>query len=103
MGAHMSEMGIIFSVQMIAFGVLIIVCSMVADYYSTNIINDIIAQAIPRIVDLPGADQITYVFYNPLITAVYSGFIMILTIIAIFVPIIAIRVMNPVNIIKSRQ
>ena len=103
MGAHMSEMGIIFSVQMIVFGVLIVVCSMVGDYYSTNIINDIIAQAIPRIVNLPGADQITYVFYNPLITAVCSGFIMLLTIIAIFVPIIAIRVMNPVNIIKSRQ
>ena len=103
MGAHMSEMGVIFSVQMIVFGLLIIVCSMIADYYSTNIINDIITKAIPRIVDLPGTDQITYVFYNPLITAVCSGFIMLLTIIAIIVPIIAIRVMNPVNIIKSRQ
>lgn len=103
MGAHMSELSFIFAIQMIVFGGLIIALSLVADYYSTNLINDIISNAIPRIVDIPGANTITYLYYNPVITSVSSGLIVVLTIAAIIVPLMAIRVMNPVNIIKSRQ
>ena len=76
---------------------------MFADYYSTNLINEIIANAIPRIVDIPGANDITYVKYNPAITSITSGAIMLLTMGSISVPLMAIRLMNPVNIIKSRQ
>ena len=82
---------------------IFVVGSMIADYYSTNLINDIISNAIPRIVDIPGANTITYLYYNPAITSVSSGLIMFLTIVSIIVPLTAIRVMNPVNIIKSRQ
>ena len=103
MGAHMFELSYIFSIQMIVFGILIVVGSMIADYYSTNIINDIIANAIPRIVNIPGANSITYLKYNPAITSITSGAIMLLTMGSISVPLMAIRLMNPVNIIKSRQ
>ena len=103
MGAHMFELSFIFAIQMIVFGILIVLGSMIADYYSTNLINDIISNAIPRIVDIPGANTITYLYYNPAITSVSSGLIMFLTIVSIIVPLTAIRVMNPVNIIKSRQ
>ena len=103
MGAHMFELSYIFSIQMIVFGLLIVVGSMIADYYSTNIINDIIANAIPRIVNIPGSNTITYLKYNPAITSITSGAIMLLTMGSISVPLMAIRLMNPVNIIKSRQ
>lgn len=102
MGAHMFELGIIFSVQMILFGGLVITAALFADYYTTNILNKLISGTIPKVVELPGADKITYVYFNPLITSVCSGLIMFLTIIAIFIPIIIIRKMNPVNIIKKR-
>ena len=103
MGAHMFELSFIFAIQMIVFGLLIIVASLFADYYCMNVINDIIANAIPRIVDIPGANEITYVYFNPIITTTCSGMIMVLTIVSIIVPLMAIRLMNPVNIIKSRQ
>ena len=103
MGAHMFELSFIFAIQMIVFGVLIIVASLFADRYCMNVINDIIANAIPRIVDIPGANEITYVYFNPIITTTCSGMIMVLTIISIIVPLMTIRLMNPVNIIKSRQ
>ncbi len=103
MGAHMSEMGYVYSFQSIVFGMLIISTSTVLDYMSTKILNKIIGTNIIKLIDLPGSDEMTYVFFSPEITSACSGLIVFLTFISILIPIIAIRVMNPVNIIKSRQ
>ena len=103
MGAHVSELGFIYSFQMIMFGALVIVLSLIGDYYSTNILNYIIRNNITNIVLYNGVEEISYVVFNPLFSAICSAIVMVLTMIAIIIPIVIIKVKNPVNIIKSRK
>lgn len=103
MGAHMGELGFIYSSQMILFGALTIVLSLLTDYYSTGIIDKIIVNNISKIISVSGVKEINYVVFNPVITAICIGLIVILTIISILIPIYTIKKANPVNIIKSRD
>lgn len=103
LGAHVSELGFIYSFQMIAFGALVIVLSQIGDYYSTNILNYIIRNNISNIVLYNGVEEISYVVFNPLFSSICSSIVMVLTMIAIIIPIVIIKVKNPVNIIKSRK
>ena len=103
MGAHIGEIGIIYGVQMIVFGVLIIGLSLLADYFTTNAINYLIVNNISKFLSVPGVSEITYIYFNPLITNYCSGVIVTLIIITIIMPIIIVRKKNPVDIIKSRK
>lgn len=103
MGAHVSELGFIYSFQMLSFGALVVVLSLIGDYYSTNILNYIIRNNITNIVLYNGVEEISYVVFNPLFSAICSAIVMVLTMIAIIIPIVIIKVKNPVNIIKSRK
>ena len=102
MGAHIGELAFIYSVQMIAFGTLVVTLSMVLDYYSVKILNQIIVNNIPKVIDIPGVSEITYVVFNPYISSICTGLVVLLTIVSIFVPIKTIKKTNPVKIIKSR-
>ena len=99
----MSEMAFIFSIQMVVFGILVIGLSLVFDLYSINILNSIIQNNIAKILDLPGVANMNYLIYNPAIVSSCTGLVVVLTIVSIFFPILTIRLMNPVNIIKARQ
>ena len=103
MGAHIGEIGIIYGVQMLVFGVLIIGLSLLADYFTTNAINYLIVNNISKFLSVPGVSEITYIYFNPLITNYCSGVIVTLIIITIIMPIIIVRKKNPVDIIKSRK
>ena len=102
MGAHIGELAFIYSVQMIVFGTLVVTLSMVLDYYSVKILNQIIVNNIPKVIDIPGVSEITYVVFNPYISSICTGLVVLLTIVSIFVPIKTIKKTNPVKIIKSR-
>jgi hypothetical protein len=102
MDAHIGELAFIYSMQMIVFGGLVISLSLVLDYNSVQILNYIIVNNIPKVLDIPGVSEITYVVFNPFISSVCTSLVVILTIFSIFVPIKTIRKTNPVNIIKSR-
>ena len=103
MGAHMSEMAFIFSIQMVVFGVLVIGLSLVLDLYSINVLNSVIQNNIAKILDLPGIANMNYLIYNPAIVSTCTGLVVVLTIVSLFFPILTIRLMNPVNIIKARH
>ena len=102
MGAHVGELAFIYSIQMIVFGALVITFSMILDYYSVKTLNQIIVNNIPKVIDIPGVSEITYVVFNPLISSICTGLVVLLTVFSIFVPIKTIRKTNPVKIIKSR-
>lgn len=103
MGAHMGELGFIYSSQMVIFGILTIILSMICDFYSTGIINEIIVNNISKIISVSGVREIDYVVFNPAITTICTSLVVILTIVSILIPIYTIKKMNPVNIIKSRE
>ena len=103
MGAHMSEMAFIYSSQMISFGLFVVIISLVLDKYSVQIINKIIQDNISKLLELPGVSSMNYLIYDPAIVSACTILVVILTIISLFFPILTIRLMNPVNIIKSRH
>jgi hypothetical protein len=102
LGAHTSELGFIFTLQMLLFGVFVIIFSTITDFLSIEYVNKILSNTIPKIVSAPGVENITYLYYNPGISSSLSGMIVFLTIVSICIPILAIRIMNPVNIIKKK-
>jgi hypothetical protein len=102
LGAHTSELGFIFSLQLLLFGVFVIIFSITTDFLSINLINKILANTIPKVISSPGVENITYLYFNPTLSASITGMIVFLTIASICVPILAIRLMNPVNIIKKK-
>ena len=102
LGAHTSEVGFIFALQMLLFGVFVIIFSISADFLSIKFINKILSDTIPKVVNMPGVENITYLYFNPTLSAAITGMIVFLTIASICVPILAIRLMNPVNIIKKK-
>ena len=102
LGAHTSELGFIFALQMLLFGVFVIIFSISADFLSIKFINKILSDTVPKVVNMPGVENITYLYFNPTLSAAITGMIVFLTIASICVPILAIRLMNPVNIIKKK-
>lgn len=102
LGAHTSELGFIFTLQMLLFGVFVIIFSTITDFLSIEYVNKILSNTIPKIVSAPGVENITYLYYNPGISSSISSMIVFLTIVSICIPILAIRIMNPVNIIKKK-
>ena len=103
MGAHMNELGFIYSLQMIVFGLLVIIFSLALDYFATGFSNSILKNTIPKVIVVPGLNEITFVRFNPAITAFTTLLVVILTIISIIIPITAIKKMNPVSIIKKKN
>ena len=103
MGAHMNELGFIYSLQMIVFGLLVIIFSLALDYFATGFSNSILKNTIPKVIVVPGLNEITFVRFNPAITAFTTLLVVILTIISIIIPIMAIKKMNPVSIIKKKN
>ena len=102
LGAHTSELGFIFALQMLLFGMFVIIFSVISDFLSIKLINKLLADTIPNVIQMPGVENITYLYFDPSLSASLTGMIVILTILSICVPILAIRLMNPVNIIKKK-
>ena len=102
LGAHTSELGFIFALQMLMFGVFVIIFSIISDFLSIKLINKLLADTIPNVVQMPGVENITYLYFDPTLSASLTSMIVILTILSICAPILAIRLMNPVNIIKKK-
>ena len=103
LGAHVNELGFIYSLQMLLFGIFVIVFSTITDYLSIKLINKLLSSTIPKVIELPGVESITYLYFNPSLTMSITSVLVVLTIISIFVPILAIKLMNPVNIIKKKS
>lgn len=102
LGAHLGELGFIYSMQMLIFGVLVIIFSNISDYLSLKFINGVLVNTIPKVIHSPGVEEMTFLYYNPTLSSSITGLVVFLTIISIFVPILAIRLINPVNIIKKK-
>lgn len=102
LGAHLGELGFIYSMQMLIFGILVIIFSNVSDFLSLRFINGVLSNTLPRVIEQPGLEEMTFLYYNPTLSSSITGLVVFLTIISIFVPILAIRLINPVNIIKKK-
>ena len=102
LGAHLGELGFIYSMQMLIFGILVIIFSNVSDFLSLKFINGVLSNTLPKVIEQPGLEEMTFLYYNPTLSSSITGLVVFLTIISIFVPILAIRLINPVNIIKKK-
>ncbi len=102
LGAHLGELGFIYSMQMLIFGVLVILFSNISDFLSLRFINGVLSNTLPKVIEQPGLEEMTFLYYNPTLSSSITGLVVFLTIISIFVPILAIRLINPVNIIKKK-
>ena len=103
LGAHLGELGFIYSTQMFAFGVLVIIFSTITNFYSLRIINDILSENIPKVINATGIDDFVYLYFDPSLASSITGAVVFLTIVSIFIPILAIKLINPLNIIKKKS
>ena len=87
----MNELGFIYSLQMIVFGLLVIIFSLALDYFATGFSNSILKNTIPKVIVVPGLNEITFVRFNPAITAFTTLLVVILTILSIIIPITAFK------------
>ena len=103
LGAHLGELGFIYSTQMFAFGALVIIFSTITNFYSLRIINDILSENIPKVISATGIDDFVYLYFDPSLASSITSAVVFLTIVSIFIPILAIKLINPVNIIKKKS
>lgn len=103
MGGRTGQLSAVFAVQMLITGILICIFTALGSFLGVILFNNVLCGNLAEILKTPGLGDITILSYNSAIAAIDAGIILLLTVLTVAVPILAVRRIQPINIIRSRE
>lgn len=103
MGGRTRDVGKIFVIQLIAIGIVVCILSSLALLLLTNIVNSVLSSAMLVYIKNETLSKISIVQFNPLILCGDLFMILTITILSAIIPLIALRRIKPINIIKHKN
>ena len=102
-GGRMSDLTLSLVIQILLITIFTIIVSIIIYSFGINVTNDIITSSLEKMNQMPYFKQITIVAFNIKHVIINSSIILLSSIIASIIPLIIIRGLNPIAIIRSKE
>lgn len=103
MGGRTGQLGGIFAIQTAFSGLAIAALTALGDFLGVILFNNVLIESISKIVKAPGIETMNILIFNPYTVLIDVGIIVALTVLTIVVPVLAVRKIQPIKIIRSRE
>ncbi len=103
LGAKTIDLGMIFLIQVIFAGAIICVISSVGLYLTSILANDILADSFVVLFESNALKDIQILSFNPIALVVDLAIVIGITLISALAPILAIRKIKPMQIIRAKE
>lgn len=103
MGGRTGQLGGIFAIQTVFTGLIIAALTAIGNFLGVMLFNNVLIEGISKVVKAPGIEDLTILIYNPYIVLIDVGLVLLLTVISVVVPILAVRKIQPIKIIRARE
>ena len=103
MGGRTGQLGGIFAIQTAFSGLAIAALTALGDFLGVILFNNVLIESISKIVKAPGIETMNILIFNPYTVLIDVGIIVALTVLTIVMPVLAVRKIQPIKIIRSRE
>ena len=103
LGTNMNNISFIFVLQVLFAGVLICLISTLGLYFATDITNGILSESFMVLLESSMLKDLEIITFNPITLVIDLMIVIITTLISAFAPIIAIRNVKPLAIIRKKD
>ena len=93
----------VFGSQVLLIALLTCVLSTAGYYFFIDLANDILIQSLTRLAPSKVVLDLKFLIFNPYIAAINCGAVVFLSLISLIVPMIKIKAIKPVKIIKAKE
>ena len=103
LGAKSEDLLSIFVIQIICLGLSICLLSSVGMYFFIGLANDVLVKSLCQLAQSSIMIDIKLLSFKPKIIGIDSLAVMILSLVSTIVPLFAMRMIKPINIIKAKE
>ncbi len=103
LGAKNASIGVVFGLQVALIAVLTCILATVGYYFFIGLANDVLIESLKRLAPSNIVLDLDFLTFRPAIAAVNCGLIAVLALVSLVFPMIKIKVIKPVKIIKTKE
>ena len=103
LGSTTKEIGFIFGVQVLLVGLLICLCSTIALYFGTGIVNGILVESVMNIVGTRSLKGANVLKFSPFVVIINITFVLTIILLTIITSVGRLHKIKPSQIIRSKE
>jgi ABC-type antimicrobial peptide transport system permease subunit len=103
LGTKNTSIGVIFGLQIVLIAALTCVLSTAGYYLFIDLANDVLVESLKRLTPLNVVIDLDFLTFQPGIAILNCGLVVVLALISLVTPMIKIKMIKPVKIIKAKD
>lgn len=103
LGGKSKDLSFIFTVEILIVGVLTCVFSWVGLYLFIGVANDVLVASLSELATTHVVKDMNFLVFNPAIMTANSVGVFVLTLVSSFIPMLTLKNIKPINIIKAKE
>ena len=102
-GTHNTTIGVVFGVQVMLIALLTCIMATAGYYFFIGMANDVLVESLSRLAPSRVMMDLDFLIFKPKVALVNCGLILLLSILSLAVPMVKIKRIKPVQIIKAKE
>ena len=102
-GTHNTTIGVVFGVQVMLIALLTCIMATAGYYFFIGMANDVLVESLSRLAPSRVMMDLDFLIFKPRVAWLNCGLILLLSILSLAVPMIKIKRIKPVQIIKAKE
>ena len=103
LGTKNNSIGVVFGLQVVLIALLTCVLSTVGYYFFIDIANDVLIESLKRLAPSQVVLDLDFLTFKPSVALVNCALVFALSLISLVIPMIKIKAIKPVKIIKAKE
>ena len=103
LGTKNNSIGVVFGLQVVLIALLTCVLSTVGYYFFIDIANDVLIESLKRLAPSQVVLDLDFLTFKPAVALVNCALVFALSLISLVIPMIKIKAIKPVKIIKAKE
>lgn len=103
MGCGSNKIGAVFALQLVAIGAVIGVLTFLLSYFGMNQFNTMLLKSLTENVNVEGLDGMKLLYFDSKIVGIDVGIVAVLTALSALFPVVAVRKIKVIDILKARE
>jgi ABC-type antimicrobial peptide transport system permease subunit len=103
LGAKNNSIGIVFGLQVVLIAILTCVLATLGYYFFIDFANDVLIESLKRLAPSSVVLDLDFLTFKPTVALVNCVLVFALSLVSLIIPMIKIKAIKPVKIIKAKE